>query len=111
MLEITLRIFVLDSNTIRVMTPFVRSLIFWQSATLLSRLRPEHVGAGADGQTPTSVTEWPSTRTPAGSFQDQGDAGGATPGSDGVPWKGEERARLIFGIAARSDEHIGCWGS
>ncbi|MDP0494890.1 MAG: phosphoenolpyruvate--protein phosphotransferase [Verrucomicrobiota bacterium JB024] len=29
---------------------------------------------------------------------------------DGVPWKGEERARLIFGIAARSDEHIGLLG-
>jgi phosphocarrier protein FPr len=26
---------------------------------------------------------------------------------EGVPWKGEERAHLIFGIAAKSDEHIG----
>jgi phosphoenolpyruvate-protein phosphotransferase len=29
---------------------------------------------------------------------------------DGVPWKGEERATLIFGIAARGDEHIGLLG-
>ncbi|GHB90610.1 phosphoenolpyruvate--protein phosphotransferase [Cerasicoccus arenae] len=29
---------------------------------------------------------------------------------DGVPWKGEERAQLIFGIAAKSDEHIGLLG-
>ncbi|MBC2602897.1 phosphoenolpyruvate--protein phosphotransferase [Puniceicoccus vermicola] len=29
---------------------------------------------------------------------------------EGVKWKGREKARLIFGIAARSDEHIGLLG-